>query len=123
MSSANLATKELNEPPKTISSLYTYTIRISLPLVYLAWCTNVPSFNYLIWRPRKNCNSPIMLISNSLLMSSANLATKELNEPPKTISSLYTYTIRISLPCLRRICLSHLKNSLKQEPPTYRTKL
>jgi hypothetical protein len=26
---------------------------------------------------RKNCNSPIIDISNSLLMSSANLATKE----------------------------------------------
>jgi hypothetical protein len=41
-----------------------------------------------------------MLISNSLLISSANLATRELDEPPKTISSTYTYTIRISLPCL-----------------------
>jgi hypothetical protein len=35
-------------------------------------------------------------------MSSANLATRELDEPPKTISSTYTCTIRISLPCLRR---------------------
>jgi hypothetical protein len=43
-----------------------------------------------------------MLISISLLMSFANLATRELNEPPKTILSTYTYTIRISLPCLRR---------------------
>jgi hypothetical protein len=40
----------------------------------------------------------IMLISNSLLMSSANLATKELDEPPKTISSTYIFTIKISLP-------------------------
>jgi hypothetical protein len=31
-----------------------------------------------------------MLISNSLLMSFANLATKELDEPPKTISPMYT---------------------------------
>jgi hypothetical protein len=43
-----------------------------------------------------------MLISNSLLISSANLGTRELDEPPKTISSTYTYTIRISLPCLSR---------------------
>jgi hypothetical protein len=43
-----------------------------------------------------------MLISNSLLISSANLATRELDEPPKTISSTYTYTIRISLPCLSK---------------------
>jgi hypothetical protein len=43
-----------------------------------------------------------MLISNSLLMSSTNLATRELSEPPKAISSTYTYTIKISLPCLRR---------------------
>jgi hypothetical protein len=41
-----------------------------------------------------------MLISISLLISSANLATRELDEPPKTISSTYTCTIRISLPCL-----------------------
>jgi hypothetical protein len=52
--------------------------------------------------PRKNCNSPILLISNSLLMSSANLAKREFDEPPKTISSTYTCTIRISLPCRRR---------------------
>jgi hypothetical protein len=43
-----------------------------------------------------------MLISNSLLVSSANFATSELDEPPKTISSTYTCTIRISLPCLKR---------------------
>jgi hypothetical protein len=30
-----------------------------------------------------------MLISKSLLISSANLATRELDEPPKTISSTY----------------------------------
>jgi hypothetical protein len=74
----------------------------TMSLVYFAWCTKVPSFDCLIWRVRKNCNSPIMLISNSLLMRSANLATKELDESPKTISSTYTYTIRISLPCLWR---------------------
>jgi hypothetical protein len=43
-----------------------------------------------------------MLISKSLLISSANLATRELDEPPKTISSIYICTIRISLPFLRR---------------------
>jgi hypothetical protein len=43
-----------------------------------------------------------MLISNSLLISYANLATRELDEPPKTISSTYTCTIRISLPYLSR---------------------
>jgi hypothetical protein len=43
-----------------------------------------------------------MLISNSLLISSANLATSELDEPPKTISSTYTYTIRISLSYLSK---------------------
>jgi hypothetical protein len=43
-----------------------------------------------------------MLISNSLLLSSANLAKREFEEPPKTISSTYTCTIRISLPCLKR---------------------
>jgi hypothetical protein len=43
-----------------------------------------------------------MLISNSLLMSTANLATRGLDEPPKIISSTYTYTIRIFLPYLRR---------------------
>jgi hypothetical protein len=74
----------------------------TMSLVYLAWCTNVPSFDCLICSPRKNCNSPIMLISNALLISSANLATRELDEPPKTISSTYTCTIRISLPCLSR---------------------
>jgi hypothetical protein len=49
-----------------------------------------------------NCNSPIMLISNSLLMSSTNHATRELDESPKIISSTYTCTIRISLPYLSR---------------------
>jgi hypothetical protein len=43
-----------------------------------------------------------MIISNYLLISSANLATRELDEPPKTISSTYTYTIRTSLPCLSK---------------------
>jgi hypothetical protein len=43
-----------------------------------------------------------MLISNSLLISSANLAIRELDKPPKTISSTYTYTIRISLPYLSK---------------------
>jgi hypothetical protein len=43
-----------------------------------------------------------MLISDSLLISSANLATRELGEPPKTISSTYTCKIRISLPYLKR---------------------
>jgi hypothetical protein len=43
-----------------------------------------------------------MLVSNSLLMSFVNLATRELDEPPKTISSTYTCIIRISLPYLRR---------------------
>jgi hypothetical protein len=33
----------------------------------------------LICSPRKNCNSAIMLISNSWLISSANLATRELH--------------------------------------------
>jgi hypothetical protein len=57
---------------------------LTMSLVYLAQCTNVPSFDCLIWRPWKNCNSPIMLISNSLAMSSSNLGTKELDEPPKS---------------------------------------
>jgi hypothetical protein len=35
-------------------------------------------------------------------MSSTNLATRELEEPPKIISYTYTCTIRIYLPCLRR---------------------
>jgi hypothetical protein len=43
-----------------------------------------------------------MLISNSLLISSANLAKRELDEPPKTISSTYTCTITISMPCLSK---------------------
>jgi hypothetical protein len=61
----------------------------TMSLVYLAWCTNVPSFDCLISSLRKNCNSPIMLISNSLLISSANLATRELDEPPnQDISAL-----------------------------------
>jgi hypothetical protein len=42
-----------------------------------------------------------MLISNSLLISSANHATRELDDPPKTISSTCTCIIRISLPCCR----------------------
>jgi hypothetical protein len=41
-------------------------------------------------KPEKNCNSPIINISNSLLISSANLSTKEWDEPPKTILSTYT---------------------------------
>jgi hypothetical protein len=41
-----------------------------------------------------------MLISNSLLISSTNPAIREFDEPPKIISSTYTYKIRISLPCL-----------------------
>src|SRR5438105_15207503 len=44
--------------------------------VYLPWCTKVPSLLCLIWSPRKKVSSPIMDISNSLLMVSANLATK-----------------------------------------------
>jgi hypothetical protein len=71
-------------------------------MVYLAWCTNVPFFDCLICSPRKNYDLPIMLISNSLLISLAYLATRELDGAPKTISSTYTYTIRISLPYLRR---------------------
>jgi hypothetical protein len=45
---------------------------------------------------------PPTLISNSLLMSSANLETGDLDDPPKTISSTYTCTIRTSQPCLSR---------------------
>jgi hypothetical protein len=37
----------------------------------------------LIWNPRKKLSSPIMLISNCLLIVSANLATKAWDEPPK----------------------------------------
>ena len=48
----------------------------NMSLVYLPWCTNVPSLTCLICSPRKNYNSPIMDISNSLLISSANLATR-----------------------------------------------
>jgi hypothetical protein len=58
--------------------------------VYLAWCIKVPSFACLIWSPRMNYNSPIIDISNSLLISFANLATKEWDKSPKTISSTYT---------------------------------
>jgi hypothetical protein len=39
-----------------------------------------------------------MLISNFLLISSVNLASRELDEPPKTISSTYTCTIRPPMP-------------------------
>jgi hypothetical protein len=49
---------------------------LAMSLLYLAWCKNVPSFDYLIGRPRKNCNSPIMLISNSMLMYFVNLQPK-----------------------------------------------
>jgi hypothetical protein len=62
----------------------------TMSLVYLAWCTNVPSFDCLICSSRKNYNSPIMLISNSLLIFSANLEPRELDKPPKIISSTYT---------------------------------
>jgi hypothetical protein len=48
----------------------------------------VPSLDCLIRRPRKNSNSPIMLISNFMLMSNANLETKEYDQP-KIISSTY----------------------------------
>jgi hypothetical protein len=34
-----------------------------MSFVYLAWCTKV-LFACLIWSPRKNCNSPIIDISN-----------------------------------------------------------
>jgi hypothetical protein len=74
----------------------------------------------LIWSPIKNCNSPIIDISNSLLMSSSNLTTKEWDEPPKLISSTYTWTIRISSFCLRRkslIYFAHLKPVAEQESP------
>jgi hypothetical protein len=39
-----------------------------------------------------------------LLISSAKLATKVWDEPLKTISSTYTWTIRISSPCWRKTC-------------------
>jgi hypothetical protein len=58
--------------------------------VYLSWCTNIPSLACLIWSPRKNCNSLIIDISNYLLVYFENLATKEWEELPKTISSTYT---------------------------------
>jgi hypothetical protein len=61
-----------------------------------------------------------------MLMSSTNLAIRELDEPPKTISSTYTCTIRISLPCLRRKRSDRPSpsQSLAQTgtPTTYRTK-
>jgi hypothetical protein len=63
---------------------------LRMSFVYLALCTKVPSFACLICILRKNCNSPNIDISNSLLMSSANLTTKERDEPPETISSTYT---------------------------------
>jgi hypothetical protein len=59
--------------------LLEYVLRV------LGWCTKVSSFACLIWSPRKNCNYPIIDITNSLLISSANLGTKEWDEPPKTI--------------------------------------
>jgi hypothetical protein len=37
----------------------------------------------LIWRPRKNCNSPIMLISNSLLMSCAIIRRQRVGQATK----------------------------------------
>jgi hypothetical protein len=37
-----------------------------------------------------------MLISNSLLISSANLATRELDEPPKTIIHVHLHNQDIS---------------------------
>jgi hypothetical protein len=90
---------------------------LRMSIVYLAWCTKVPSLACLIWSPRKNCNYPIIDISNSLLMSSSNLVTKEWDKPPKTISSTYTWTIRIISPPEEKkslINLAHLKPLAEQ---------
>ena len=43
---------------------------------------------------RKNCSSPIMLISNSLDICSENLDTRAWEEPPMIISSTYIWTNR-----------------------------
>jgi hypothetical protein len=74
----------------------------------------------LICSPRKNCNSPIMLISNSVLISFGNLATRELDDhqrqyhprTPAQSGYLCPAWVKQGL-----IDLSHLKPSLKQEPP------
>jgi hypothetical protein len=68
-----------------------------------------------------------MLISNSLLISSANLVTIELDEPPKTISSMYTSQLGYLCPAsveTRSDQPSPSQNlSQTRTPSTYHTKL
>jgi hypothetical protein len=46
-----------------------------------------PVLSLLDLQPKKKFSSPVMLISNSLLIRSENLDTRALEEPPKMISS------------------------------------
>lgn len=70
--------------------------------MYLYWCIMVPFFVCLTWSPRKEFNYPIILISNSLPISSSNSLHMDSFVAPKIMSSSYTYTISRFLPLFNR---------------------
>jgi hypothetical protein len=68
--------------------------------VYLVWLMNVPSFICLIWNPRKNFSSPIMDISNLLVIVLLNSSQYTWLVLPNIMSSTYIWHTNISFPTL-----------------------
>jgi hypothetical protein len=62
---------------------------------------NVSSLSCSIWKPRKNFNSPIIDISNLLVIILLNSSTQALLVDPNIMSSTYIWHTNKSLPCLR----------------------
>jgi len=63
--------------------------------VYFVWWTYTPSLLWLIWIPRKNFNSPIMLMSNSSCINFENSLQRDALVEPNIIST-YICTTRMS---------------------------
>jgi len=61
---------------------------------YLVWCMYMPSSACLICSPRKNFNSPIILILDAACISFEKSLYKESLVAPNIISSIYIWMIR-----------------------------
>jgi len=76
-------------------------------LVYFYWWMCIPLLSCLIWNPRKNLSSLIILISNSLFIISEKSLHIDSLVAPKIISSTYIWTIMKSFQLLfwKELCL------------------
>jgi hypothetical protein len=84
-----------------IGFAFTMSNFMSISWVHFVWLIKVPSFNYLIWNPRKNFNSPIMDISNLFVMILLNSSQNSWLVLPNIMSLIYIWHTNISLLTLR----------------------